>query len=148
MIVSAMSITTTGLAAASKRVEASAANIVNMRTTTSLEDAQTEATRSVQVNGGAPRSSTFEGYRPLRVHQETLKGGGVRSEIGQASDIFVPVFDPKNQAADARGLVARPKIDAATEAANQMLARNAYLAGLSTAHIEDEMLGALLYGET
>ena len=147
MILSAMFNSISGLTAATKRVEASSSNIANMRTATGLKDAQAEAALQAQ-GSGASQASTFKGFKPFRVHQETVEGGGVRTTVLEDDNFFVPVFDPSNPVADPDGMVAMPNVDPAAELVNLKLAKHAYSASLAAIRTQDEMLGALLDDET
>lgn len=147
MILSAMFTSISGLNAATKQVEASSSNIANMRTATGLTDAKAEAALQAQ-GGGAAQASTFKGFKPFRVHQETVEGGGVRATIREDDNFFVPVYDPGNAVADPDGQVAFPTVDPAAELVNLKLAKHAYSANLAAIRTQDEMLGALLDDET
>ena len=144
MIVSAMFTSLTGLKAAERQVEASSANIANMRTAANLEDAQAEARLQTQGTADPGQASGFEGFKPVRVDQHSLAGGGVRAEFRNDPNFFVTGYDPGSPVADADGLVALPNVNSATEIVNLNLARTAYSANLAAIRTEDEMLGELL----
>ena len=127
-----------GLQASSKRVEAAASNIANSRNSIRREDAEVRGTAP------APKAVDDTVYRPVRVHQETAGGGGVRSEFVPINPPHVLSYSPDDPKADAEGYVARPNVDYATEFVDMKQAQHAYEANLKTIETEDKMIGALL----
>lgn len=140
-MVSAINNALGGLHASSKRVQASASNIANVRTSVPTEDARVRPV-------SAPRETRREGeppvYEPVRVHQESVRGGGVRSEFVPYEPPHVPVYAPDDRRADADGMIARPNVDHATEFVNMIQAEKAYSANLKVIRTENDMIGALL----
>lgn len=114
-----------GLAAASKRVEAGASNIANLTTAGSLED---------------PSRPPYAAVTTV----QTAENGGVRAEIVQKDPPYVPAYDPGSPFAGQDGLVGVPNVDLAEEAVNLSLAKAAYKASLSVIRTADEMQDALL----
>ena len=106
-----------GLRAASKRLEVSAANTVNAQ--------------SVD-------------YAPGRVVQTALAAGGTRAEAVPISPPSVPVYTPQSPAADADGIVQRPNVSLESEAVEQMLARRSFEANLRTIETADQMTRTVL----
>ncbi|MEK9646633.1 MAG: flagellar basal body rod C-terminal domain-containing protein [Alphaproteobacteria bacterium] len=89
---------------------------------------------------GEPRQELRHGqdvvYELVRVHQESVEGGGVRAD-------FVP-YEPPNPVAGNEGIVARPNVDYATEIVEMQRAEDAYRANIRTIIAEDEMTGSLI----
>lgn len=137
-----------GLNAATKRVEASSSNIANMRTSTGLKAAEAEAATQTQGSGTPAAGTQFDGFKPFRVLEQTIKSGGVRAEVFEDQNFFVPVFDPTNPVADPDGMVAMPNVNPAEEIVNLKLAKHAYSANLEALRTGDEMLGELLDRKT
>jgi flagellar basal-body rod protein FlgC len=135
---SAIGTALSGLQASSRRVEAAASNIANARNAIRPEDAE--------LRGAAPAPKTAADgvYRPVRVHQDTAAGGGVRAEFMPVRPAHVLAYSPDDPKADADGYVARPNVDYANEFVDMKQAQHAYEANLKTIETEDKMIGALL----
>jgi len=127
-----------GLDAATKRVEASASNVVNSRNTIRTEDARTEP------RGAGGNRSSPEVYEPVRVYQSSDGGGGTRAEFVSVEPPHVKSYDPGNRLADDDGMIARPNVDYAEEFVNLNQAEHAYTANLKVIATENAMIGALL----
>lgn len=128
MSLGAIATSLSGMNAAVRRLEVSATNVANLRTTGTVPDG----------NG----SSTA--YVPLAVHQQALAGGGVGTTVAPARQGFRLDYDPTSPDADERGLVAAPDIDLAGEVATQLTAKLDYRAALKVMHVADEMLKSTL----
>lgn len=120
-MIKAISIALTGLEAASKRLSTSASNIANLQTVGSLSDSD-----------NAP-------YTPLDITQQTLENGGVRSDVIDRQNPFVPAFDPNSPFADEDGIIGVPNIDLATEAVSVNLTEIQYKANLKTIEAASEL---------
>jgi flagellar basal-body rod protein FlgC len=115
---STLSIATSGLSAASLRLNVTASNIANLRTTGPLP-----ATGGSGTSGGTGTSSnnsTFPAaYVPLRVNQVDQSSGstsgGTVATVSTVSPSFVAQFDPSAPFANQDGLVAAPNIDLASQ---------------------------------
>lgn len=121
-----------GLAAAAKRVEATASNIANVSSAGALDPA----------NGRAP-------YTALTTTQTSVSGAngtglGVRSEFAPLTPGFVPAFDPGSPFADENGLIGVPNVNLAQEAVNLKLAEVTYKAHASVLRTADELSEELL----
>lgn len=134
-----------GLHAASRRVQASASNIANARTTVATEDARVEpAARAREPR----REDQAVVYEPVKVHQEAAEGGGVRAKFVPYEPPHVEVYRPDDRRADDDGMVARANVDYATEMINLKRAEQSYRANAETISTENEMIGALLNEES
>lgn len=141
---SAIKTSVSGLAAASKQVEASASNIANAANRIRPEDADFGGA----TTGGRNAAPKPEAYRPVRVHQQSQESGGVRSRFVEVDPPHVAGFDPSSPAADEDGLVALPNVNLEEELVNLILAEQAYKANLQPIKAADEMLGQLLDTKT
>jgi flagellar basal-body rod protein FlgC len=128
---SILSIATSGLAAASLRLQVSASNVANISDTGPLPDASNAA--------GFPAA-----YAPSRVDQVDVAGGGTAATVTTVSPSYVPQYDPSAPYADKNGLVAAPNVDLANEAVQQITARIEFAANAKVIQIESEMMKTLL----
>lgn len=133
-----------GLKAASMVVAAAASNIAAIGATATLEDAKIQPVEPGQKPGEQPNGQGRDGYRPLRVVQESLADGGVSARYGAISPAYVVAFNPADVNADGDGLVAMPNVDLAGELINLGVAQRAYEASLKVIEVEEEMSGSLL----
>lgn len=129
-MVSAINIALTGLDSATKRLNASAANIANLQTAGSLEQ------------GGQAA------YTPLTTTQQAMTDGngnplGVQSGYIPVSEPFVPIYSPDSPFANAEGIVGIPNVDLAGEAVNLMIAKTAYKANVAIINVSRDMDEAL-----
>lgn len=107
-----------GLAAASRRLEASANNIANANS-----------------NGSIPSSDAAEqqgAYQPVRVEQSSAPGGGAATSGRYVRPPYIPVFDTSSAFANSDGLVAAPNVDIASELTEQVSARQSFEANLKS----------------
>ena len=117
-----------GLAAQAKRLEVSASNVVNLRST------------GVQP-GAAPQAGEFV---PQRVELTSVAGGGVRANAVPVDPPSFQAYEPGAPDADADGFVARPNVDLVTELVTQLDAKRSYQANLKIIETQSEILGDLL----
>jgi flagellar basal-body rod protein FlgC len=138
---SIISIALSGLNAAQKRLEVSAANVANAGTTGPLPDATSSAAATAQP-----------AYTPLQVDQQTLSGGAVSVKISAVAPATSTAYAPNASFADQAGLVAAPNVDLANEAVNQIQAAQAYRASaqlISVAgNLEKQLLDSFDPGST
>lgn len=124
---SAFAISLSGLAAASTRLATAGANIANARST-----------------GGAGKGDGEGLYRPLRVEQTSVAGGGTRAVTVEVEPATVPRFAPHHPRAGADGTSAFPNLSLSQQLVELKLAKIAYQANLAALEVGDEMLGELL----
>ena len=128
---SALSISASGLAAASLRLQVSANNVANISSTGPLP--------------GAPNAGGFPpAYVPQRLNQVDVAGGGTVATVGTVSPSFVSQFDPSAPFADKNGLVAAPNVDLANEIVQQITARLEFAFNAKVIQTESEKLKTLL----
>jgi flagellar basal-body rod protein FlgC len=130
-----------GMTAASKRVEAVASNLANIESTaTSGPVDPAAAAPPVRDVTGEP----YRGYRPVRVDQQSVAGGGTEAVVRQVEPPSVPVYDPGNPDANAEGVVQMPNVSPELEMSELIRARHAYEASLNVVRAVDDMMGILL----
>ncbi|KAA0575003.1 flagellar basal body rod C-terminal domain-containing protein [Azospirillum sp. Sh1] len=120
-----------GLTAQTRRLDASASNVANVRST-----------------GAVPTTDgTAEGkrapYQPLAVAQSDANPG-TRATFTPITPAYLQEYAPDDSAANGDGMVAAPNVDLATERVNQMAASRAYGANIAVVRTQDEMLTSLL----
>lgn len=142
-MISAMRPAITGLKAATTSLAAAASNIVNMRDSGNLASAQVSAVDRVRqtANQYKPQDDL---YRPVRVDNVTVAGGGVRAVVQETDPPHVAEYDPGDPNADENGMVARPNVNLDTELVNMQQAQTMYSANLKVIRTADDMMGALL----
>lgn len=125
---STLSIATSGLSAASLRLDVAASNIANALTTGPLP----AAGASGNPGGGADSSSNNSNlpavYTPLQVNQADQSGGGTVATVSAVSPGFVAQSDPGAWYANQDGLVAAPNVDLASEFVQLLTAKYAFAA--------------------
>ncbi len=120
---SSFAISLSGLDAASTRLATASANIANVR---SAGDGDGEGL-----------------YRPLRVEQTPVPGGGTRAVTVEVEPATVPVFAPDDPLANEDGTLDFPNISLSQQLVEVKLAKITYQANLAALEVSDEMLGEL-----
>ena len=133
-----LGIALSGAAAATTRIDATASNLANQRTTGRLPDA----------NGAAGADSRAP-YTPLTTNQSDLRtpagqGAGVQAALKPLSQPFVQEYDPSSSDANAEGLVGAPNVETDQQIGQQILGSRAYSANLSMARTSSDMMKDLL----
>ena len=122
------SLALSGLAAQSKRLEVSASNVANLRST-----------------GVQPGAEAQPGeFVPHQVALKSRAGGGVEAIPVPGDPPSVAVVDRGAPDADAQGIVARPNVQLERELVNQIDALRSFQANLKVLQAEDKMIGELL----
>lgn len=120
-----------GLTAQTRRLDASASNVANVR-----------STGAVPTSDGAAEGKRAP-YQPLAVAQ-TDANPGTRATFTPITPAYLQEYAPDDSAANGDGMVAAPNVDLATERVNQMAASRAYGANIAVVRTQDEMLTSLL----
>lgn len=118
-----------GLLAQDKRLEVSASNVANLRST------------GVRPDDPRPQPEAFV---PYRVALTTDGAGGVRATVAPVTPPSVLAVEPGAADADARGIVARPNVSLERELVTQIEALRSFQANLKVIETENRKLGALL----
>jgi len=125
------SIAASGLNAASARLQASAANIVNA-----------QSGGAAPGVGGADRPRTT--FRPVTADQTSLANGGVKVDLRMVQPGYFMAYAPSSPDADKNGMEAMPDVDLAAEAVNLIEARQQFEANLRVIKTADQMQGSML----
>jgi len=126
-----------GLNAASESMSARADNIVNARTSARVD----EVDLSPAARGTTPPEDVF---RPYRVTNQSVRGGGVETEVEPVEPSHEVVYDPDDPNADAEGRVALPNVSLEEEIVGMRRDRTYWMANLAVMRTADEMSGYLL----
>jgi flagellar basal-body rod protein FlgC len=145
---STLSIATSGLSAASLRLNVTASNVANAFTTGPLPATGGTAAGG---NGGGPSSATATfpaAYVPLQVNQVDQSSGstpgGTVATVAAVSPSFVPQFDPNAPFANQDGLVAAPNVDLADQFVQLITAKYAFAANAKVIQAYDNTTKSLL----
>ena len=132
---SILSIAMSGMAAATRRLEVSASNVANVRSTGPGENADAQA-----------KADHPPAYTPLSVDQSETADGGTSTRITPRQPPQVPGYDPQAPYADRNGMVAVPNVDLTDEAVQQMLARLDLVTNAQVVRAYTQMMKALIDG--
>ena len=123
---STLSIATSGLSAASLRLDVAANNIANVLTTGPLP----ATSGSGAPAGGSSSNNTNlpAVYVPLQVNQAAQSSGGTVATVSAVSPGFSAQSDPGAWFANQDGLVAAPNVDLASQFVQLLTAKYAFAA--------------------
>jgi flagellar basal-body rod protein FlgC len=130
---SILSIASSGMTAAMRRLEVSASNVANALSDGPLPSADP----GVQAKYPAA-------YAPKRVDQIETVGGGTAAVVSSVSPSTVPTSDPSAPYADSSGMVASPNVDFANEAVQQVIARYTFAMNAVVERTYEQMMKTLL----
>ena len=143
---STLSIATSGLSAASLRLDVTASNIANELTTGPLP-----APGGSNASGGAGNpnnAANFQAYVPLQVNQvDQTNGstpGGTTAVVSAVSPSFVPQFEPGSPFANQDGLVAAPNVDLASQFIQLLTAKYTFAANAKVIQSYNDTTKSLL----
>ena len=123
---SILSIATSGLSAASLRLNVAASNIANASTTGPLPPTDGSGTGGT---GSSSNNSNFPpAYVPLQVNQTDQSNGGTVATVSAVSPSYVPQSDPSAPFANQNGLVAAPNVDLASQFVQLLTAKYSFAA--------------------
>jgi flagellar basal-body rod protein FlgC len=131
---------TSGMLAASTRLNVAAGNTANILTTGPLPSA---------ANSGSTNASGFpSAYVPLTVNQVDASAGsgpsGTVATVSPVSPTFVAVSNPSAAFADPTGLVAAPNVDPVNLFVQAAIAKYAFGANADVARTDSQMTKSLL----
>jgi flagellar basal-body rod protein FlgC len=125
---STLSIATSGLSAASLRLNVAANNIANQLTTGPLP-ASSGSGSSGSSTGSSNASSNFPpAYTPQQVNQTAQASGGTVATVSTVSPGTVAQFDPSAPYANQDGDVAAPNVDLASQFVQLLTAKYSFAA--------------------
>ncbi len=144
---SILSIATSGLSAASLRVNVAASNIANVSTTGPLPASGASGTSADA--GSSSTGSTFPAaYVPLRVNQVDQSSGstpgGTIATVSPVSPSYTAQSDPSAPFANQDGLVAAPNVDLANEFVQMAAAKYSFIANAKVIQAYSETTESLL----
>jgi flagellar basal-body rod protein FlgC len=144
---STLSIATSGLSAASLRLDVAASNIANARDTGPLP--ATSGSGASGSTGSSSNASNFPAaYVPLQVNQvDQTNGslpGGTRATVSTVSPSFVVQSDPNAPFANQDGLVAAPNVDLASQFIQLLTAKYDFAANAKVIQAYSNTTKALL----
>ncbi len=125
---STLSIATSGLSAASLRLDVAASNIANSQTTGPLPATDGSGAPGGGATSAGNTSNLPTVYTPLQVNQADQSGGGTVATVSAVSPAFVAQSDPGAWYANQDGLVAAPNVDLASEFVQLLTAKYAFAA--------------------
>jgi flagellar basal-body rod protein FlgC len=125
---STLSIATSGLSAASLRLNVAASNIANALTTGPLPPTNGSGTTGGGTGGSSNNSNFPAAYAPLQVNQADQSNGGTVATVSTVSPSFVPQYDPSAPFANQDGLVAAPNVDLASQFVQLLTAKYSFAA--------------------
>jgi flagellar basal-body rod protein FlgC len=120
----ATSISVSGMQAASLRLNAAAANIVN-------------------ANSDGPVGGA-NAYQPVSVSQSSVPNGGTSASLQPVTPSSLLAYNPSSPYANVQGMVAQPNVDLPTEMVNMKEASNDFRASLAAYKVSSEMFKSLL----
>jgi flagellar basal-body rod protein FlgC len=125
---STLSIATSGLSAASLRLNVAANNIANAFTTGPLPAQDGSNASGGGANGSNTNSNFPPAYTPLQVNQTAQAGGGTVATVSPVSPGSVAQYDPGASFANQEGLVASPNVDLASQFVQLLTAKYSFAA--------------------
>jgi flagellar basal-body rod protein FlgC len=143
---SVLSIATSGMQAASTRLEVAASNTANILTTGPLPASTASGTSAASTS--ASTSGFPQAYVPLTVVQsDASSGSGVQGTVANVvpvSPATVATPDPGAPYADQNGLVAAPNLDPVDLMVQTAIAKYAFSANAAVAKAGSDMTKSLL----
>ena len=132
-----LSIASSGMTAAMRRLEVSASNVANAMSDGPLPSAD-----------AATLAKYPAAYAPKKVEQVETAGGGTAAVISDVSPSYIASYDPSAPFADAQGMVASPNVNFANEAVQQIVSHYTFVMNAVVARTYDQMMKSLLDIET
>jgi flagellar basal-body rod protein FlgC len=138
---STLSIATSGLSAASLRLNVTANNIANALSTGPLPS----SSGSGSSGGATSNNSGFPPvYVPLQVNQTDQASGGTVANVAPVSPSFVVQSDPSAPFANQDGLVAAPNVDLASQLVELLTAKYSFAANAKVIQAYSDTTKSLL----
>jgi len=144
---STLSIATSGLTAASLRLDVAASNIANALSTGPLPATGGSGPSGGTGNAGNTTNSTAT-YVPLQVNQVDQSSGstpgGTVATVSAVSPSFVAQFDPNAPFANQDGLIAAPNVDLASQFIQLLTAKYEFAANAKVIRAYSDTTKSLL----
>ena len=128
-----LSIASSGMTAAMRRLEVSASNVANAMSDWPLPSADA----AIQAKYPAA-------YAPKQVEQVEIAGGGTAVVVSDVTPSYVASYDPGAPFADAQGMVASPNVNIANEAVQQLVSRYTFVMNTVVVRTYEQMMKSLL----
>jgi flagellar basal-body rod protein FlgC len=128
-----LSIASSGMTAAMRRLEVSASNVANALSDGPLPSAD-----------AAIRANYPAAYTPQQVEQVETAGGGTAAVVSEVSPSYVSTYSPDMPFADAQGMVASPNVNYANEAVQQIISRYTFVMNAMVVRTYEQMMKSLL----
>ena len=141
---STLSIATSGLSAASLRLNVAANNIANQLTTGPLPPSSGSGASGGGAGSSNNNSNFPPAYTPLQVNQTDQASGGTVATVSQVSPSFVVQSDPTAPFANQDGLVAAPNVDPASQFVQLLTAKYSFAANAKVIQTYNNMTKSLL----
>jgi flagellar basal-body rod protein FlgC len=138
---STLSIATSGLSAASLRLNVAANNIANSLSSGPLPPSGASGGGAASSNSN---SSFPPAYAPLQVNQTDQASGGTVATVSPISPSFVAQYDPTASFANQDGLVAAPNVDLASQFVQLLTAKYSFAANAKVIQAYDNTTQSLL----
>jgi flagellar basal-body rod protein FlgC len=141
---STLSIATSGLSAASLRLDVAASNIANALDTGPVPATGGSGTSGGGAGGSSANSTLPAVYTPLQVNQAAQSDGSTVATVSAVSPAFVLQSDPDASFANQDGLVAAPNVDLASEFVQLLTAKYAFAANAKVVQSYSNMTKSLI----
>ena len=128
-----LSIASSGMTAAMRRLEVSASNVANAMSDGPLPSAD-----------AATQAKYPAAYAPKQVEQVEIAGGGTAVVVSDVTPSYVASYDPGAPFADAQGMVASPNVNIANEAVQQLVSRYTFVMNTVVVRTYEQMMKSLL----
>lgn len=133
MSIGGISTALSGALAQAQRLNGSASNVANQRSTGAIPAAD-----------GSVQPGQTQAYQPQSFGQTAVagvngQGQGTRVVARPTTPAYIPEYQPDSPNANAGGLVAAPNVDPVTERVDQISSLRAFQANLATIRTQDEM---------
>ena len=135
-----------GLHAAAKRIETVADNVANAQNKVNVPTTQAAVKTPPKDEGARGDETFYTGYRPVRVHQESVEGGGTKATVREIDPSF-ELYRGDESKGESQ-VVARPNVELIDEFVEASQARHAFSANLKALEAADKTLGTLLDRES
>ena len=121
-----LSIASSGMTAAMRRLEVSANNVANALSDGPLPSAD-----------AATQAKYPAAYAPKQVEQIETAGGGTAAVVSDVTPSYIASYDPSAPFADAQGMVASPNVNIANEAVQQIVSHYTFVMNAVVARTYD-----------
>lgn len=122
------------------RLNASASNIANIRSTGVMPGEGAGG----DTSANPPASSSVSAYQPIYTVQSESAGGGTVATYAPTKPATLPSYDPSSSHANEAGMVAMPNVSFVSELTEQQMARLSFEANVKVIETAHKATGSLL----